>query len=516
MNHLLYNNYKDKGYKTIKECLEDANIVCSNLKTIRQFANSLVDRVECYHPKARKNVYLYSPKSCRILTDFAQKSKTEKSKISNLLKFGVDNPAKLEKNKKLLSDINKANSEERIIKRNQTNLERYGTLNFINSNKAKQTLINKFGSEEKYHQYMSEERHTRFEREVAEFCKNNDCRMFSREYEPCIKHSADFLMKCVNKADIKFLMFKNIKFIKNSDVNRLNQVLEEFGKNYSHTSIGEKEIADFLKNLGINIVENSKEIIPPKEIDIYVPEKQLAIEFDGLYYHSSKFNDNKNYHLEKTLTCEEKGIRLIHIYEDEWLFKRPIVESIIKSALGIYEERIYARKCEVRKLDDSAFRAFCNENHIQGEASSSERLGLYYNNTLVQAVGFCKSRFSKNEIELIRMVTKLNTQVIGGFSKLMKHFGKNCISFIDRRLFDGKGYKTSGFQYIQTNKPSYFYIKNFNRFYRMNFTKTSIKKKFPNQYDSSLTEEENMKNLGYYRLYDCGTIKVAYSPNLKN
>ena len=280
---------------------------------------------------------------------------------------------------------------------------------------------------------------------------------------------------------------------------------------YNHTSVGEKEIYSFIKSIyNSEIIENDRKTIYPKELDIYIPKKNLAIEFDGLYFHSTKFGKDKNYHLSKTLACEEKGIRLIHIFEDEWLFKRPIVESIIKSALGIYEQKIFARKCVVKELDDKTFKQFCNENHIQDECSSSERIGLFYNDELVQAVGFSKSRFSKNETELVRMVTKLNTQVVGGFSRLMKHFGKNCISYIDRRLFDGKGYQSSGFKYVCTNRPNYYYVKELDRYHRMNFTKKNIAKKFPKEFDEKLTEEKNMKKLGFYRMYDCGTIKVKY------
>lgn len=505
----MYFDLEGKGYKTLNEILNENDVIISNKKPVRQFALSL-DKIQCYHPKAHQNVNLYSPKNQELILDFISKSKAEKSKTTNMLKYGVEHHSQLEETKKKLSEINKANSKERTIKRNKTNMERYGTCDFINSDKAKQTLINKYGSWENYLSYMGEERKNRFEKEIEEFCNKNDCKMFSRQYEPCIKHSADFLMKCLENTDITLLEYKNIKFIKNCDIEVLDKTINEFGKNFSHISVGEKEISSFISDFNFDIIENDRNIISPKELDIYIPQKNLAIEFDGLYFHSTKFGKDKNYHLNKTLACEEKGIRLIHIFEDEWLFKRPIVESIIKSALGIYEQKIFARNCKVKEINDKTFRNFCNENHIQGESSSSERIGLFYNDKLVQAVGFCKSRFSKNETELVRMVTKLNTQVVGGFSRLMKHFGKDCISYIDRRLFDGKGYKSSGFEYICTNGPNYYYVKELDRYYRMNFTKKNIAKKFPNEFDEKLTEEQNMEKLGYYRFYDCGTVKVKY------
>ena len=349
---------------------------------------------------------------------------------------------------------------------------------------------------------------------VEKYCKENNCSLFTEIFGTSTDHSRKTLDFCMDNLGIKLINYKTVLYIKNEDIEPLKKELEKVG--YNHTSVSEKEMSDFIKSIcNYEILENDRNIISPKELDIYIPQKNLAIEFDGLYFHSTKFGKDSDYHLGKTLACEEKGIRLIHIFEDEWLFKKPIIKSIIKSALGIYEHKIFARKCEVKKIDDKTFRNFCNENHIQGECSSSERIGLFYENELVQAVGFCKSRFSKNETELVRMVTRLNTQVLGGFSRLMKHFGKDCISYIDRRLFDGKGYKSSGFEYVCTNRPNYYYVKELDRYYRMNFTKKNIAKKFPKEFDEKLTEEQNMEKLGFYRMYDCGTIKVKYKGNQK-
>lgn len=368
--------------------------------------------------------------------------------------------------------------------------ELYGDENYKNTDKVKQTLYEN--------------------RKI--FCEENNCSEFSKIFKSKYEHGNKTLKSCMDKLGIKLINYKTVLYIKDEDVPKLQNELNNV--NYHHESIAEKETVEFVKSIcDYEILENDRNIISPKELDIYIPQKNLAIEFDGLYFHSTKFGKDSNYHLGKTLACEEKGIRLIHVFEDEWLFKRPIVESIIKSALGIYEQKIFARKCEVKEIDDKTFRNFCNENHIQGECSSSERIGLFYKNELVQAVGFCKSRFSKNETELVRMVTKLNTQVLGGFSRLMKHFGKDCISYIDRRLFDGKGYKSSGFEYVCTNRPNYYYVKELDRYYRMNFTKKNIAKKFPKEFDEKLTEEQNMEKLGFYRMYDCGTIKVKYTPN---
>lgn len=505
-----YNNLVSQNYKTLNEILDDNYIPRSQIKSIRKYADFL-DKESAYYPKARKEVNFYSKETVQKIIEFANLSKGDKCKQINLLSYGIENVSQLENVRKSVSKKNKANSEERTIKRNKTNMERYGTCNFVNSDKTKQTIIKKYGSIKNYNLEMGKRRKERFATASEKFCKENDCSMFSEIFEVGVKHKDTTMEWCLNQTNVKLLTFENVFYIKNSDIPLINEQLDKIGKNYSHSSKDEQEIIKFIKSkYDGKIIENDRNIIFPKELDIYIPNKNVAIEFDGLYWHSTEHQKNKNYHLNKTISCEEKHIRLIHIFEDEWRNKQDIVKSIILSSLGIYEQKIFARKCEIKEIDDSVFRNFCNENHIQGECNSSERLGLFYNGELVQCVGFGKSRFTKNENELIRMVTKLNTQVIGGFSKLMKHYGKNCISYIDRRLFDGKGYNSSGFEYILTNKPNYYYTKKFERFYRMNFTKQNIAKKFPNEYNPNLTEEQNMENLGYYRIYDCGTIKVKW------
>lgn len=366
--------------------------------------------------------------------------------------------------------------------------ELYGDENYKNTDKVKQTLYEN--------------------RKI--FCEENNCSEFSKIFKSKFEHGTKTLTSCMNKLGIKLINYKTVLYIKNEDIPRLQNELDNI--NYYHESISEKELVDFIKSIcDYDVIENDRSVISPKELDAYILNKKVAIEYDGLYFHSTAIQKDKNYHLNKTLACEEKGIRLIHIFEDEWKYKKEIVKSIISSALGIYQQKIFARKCEVKEIDNKTFKEFCNKNHIQGECNSSDRLGLFYNGELVQAVGFSKSRFSKNEIELVRMVTKLNTQVVGGFSRLMSHYNKDCISYIDRRLFNGSGYNASGFEYVQTNKPNYYYTKELDRYYRMNFTKKNIAKKFPNDFDPKLTEEENMKKLGFYRIYDCGTIKVKWT-----
>ena len=167
-----------------------------------------------------------------------------------------------------------------------------------------------------------------------------------------------------------------IYLIKKSDLNKI----EDYFKTASDyaTSNEEKDLLDFIKDLTTEkIISNDKSIINPYELDIYIPSKNLAFEFDGIYYHSNQFKD-KMYHYNKTKLCEEKGIRLIHVFEDDWRFKQNIVKSMIKSSLGIYDRKIFARKCEIKNILVSEYRNFMNENHLQGYIFREIGIGIDY------------------------------------------------------------------------------------------------------------------------------------------
>ena len=276
---------------------------------------------------------------------------------------------------------------------------------------------------------------------------------------------------------------------------------------FNQKSKGEDEIASFVESLGFDIIRNDREIIYPQELDIYIPSKNLAIEFDGLYWHSTLKKSDPNYHLNKTIECEKKGIRLIHIFEDEWVEKREIVEDIIKAALGIYN-KIYARECKVVIVDSKTQESFLNENHIQGYVKAKYGYGLIHKGELISLATFSKSRYSNEDWELIRYVNKKDLSVIGGFSRLLNHFKRDhkgsIVTYSDRRLFTANTYR-SCFEFAGTTNPDYFYVKNNRRYNRQLFQKKNLVKKYP-QY-SKYTEEQIMRELGYYRIYGCGNWK---------
>ena len=324
--------------------------------------------------------------------------------------------------------------------------------------------------------------------------------------------------------DIRLLNLKIIKFnndarfyIEESNLPILSDFFsktDECGKSYS-----EKELVDFVKSIySDEIMENTKRIIPPKELDIYIPKMKLAIEYNGLYWHDENHVD-RNYHLTKTNMCNKKGMDLIHVFEDDWLYKKEIVKSMIASRLGIYKEKIFARKCQIKEIEKDQAKIFFDENHLQGFAYGDLYLGLMFNNELIQCICINKKGWHDGNVELTRMVTKLNTQVVGGFSKLMKHISdyieyKSITSYVYKAWFNGKGYIESGFKIVKENNPSYSYVVNGRRVHKSHFRKNKIKKMFERGelkfYDSNKTEHEIMKENKIYRIYDCGTTKVIY------
>jgi hypothetical protein len=281
----------------------------------------------------------------------------------------------------------------------------------------------------------------------------------------------------------------------------------------------ENEINDFITNeLHLKTITSSRKILNGKEIDIYIPSLRIAIEFNGLYWHSELFL-SEHYHNDKTNDCNNKGIQLIHIFEDEWLSKKNITKSRLKNILGLTKNKMYARKCFIKEIPFSESKKFLNKNHLQGSVNASINLGLYNNDELVSLMNFNKPRSGVggkyDGYELSRFCNKLDVSVIGGASKLLKHFIKEyepneIRSYADRRWSQGNMYEMLKFTKTHINRPNYWYIINKERFHRFNFRKSKLKEMGYNI--EGKTEREVMLENKIYRIYDCGTITYSYKP----
>jgi Zn finger protein HypA/HybF involved in hydrogenase expression len=314
--------------------------------------------------------------------------------------------------------------------------------------------------------------------------------------------------------------------------NRSNKIISalttkmNMNTTHKYTSIAENEIADYIKNeLNVDIEIGNRKLLNGKELDIYIPSKKIAIEYNGLLWHSEFFgHKDKYYHLYKTEQCEKLGIQLIHIFEDEWKYKQNIVKARLKHIIGTSANRIYARKCEVKELNKKTEKKFLEQYHIQGSARAKVKLGLFNNGNLVAVMTFgdlrkqLGSTKQDNTYELIRFATK--GAVVGGADKLFKYFIKTynpttIISYADRRWSMGKLYEVLGFNRVSTGKPNYWYMLGYeNRLHRYIFRKSELKSF--KHYNPNKTELEIMIEAGYDRIWDCGSLKYKWSSELIN
>ena len=291
---------------------------------------------------------------------------------------------------------------------------------------------------------------------------------------------------------------------------------------YPSASFCEDSVADFIRTMvSGTILRSDKLIIPPQQLDIVVPDKKLAVEVNGLYWHSDAVRSDTRYHLSKTIACAKQGIQLFHIWEHEWYNKRHIVESMLRHAVGCTTSVVHARKCKLVSVSSKDARQFLNNNHLSGYVGSKINIGLEYNNELVFMMTLSKSRYSNHEYEMYRMCSKLNTSVVGGASKAFKHFIKlynpaSVVSYSDRRWASGNTYNKLGFSMSHHSAPNYQYFKNGSCELqsRVKFQKHKLEKLLP-VFDASLTEVVNMRNNGYSRVWDCGnTVWVWSKPHL--
>ena len=410
-------------------------------------------------------------------------------------KYGVDNPMKSDLVKNILKNslmtkygVNHySKTDEYKRKYKETCNNKYGV-----DNASKSKIVKEIISDIKFNSYNSIDKYKSLLSKDYDIISYNRDRIFNIYHRTCGENFKIFIGTFSDR-----IRSNNIICTKCNPVDQLS-------------SGREIELKQFLKSKDINFVENSYEIISPLSLDIYIPELKLAFEFNGVYWHSELFK-NKHYHINKTKICEDVGIKLIHVWEDDWVYKNNIIKSVILNKIGKNETTIYARKCVLKVVEDiKLVKNFLNDNHIQGYSHSNIKLGLYYENKLVSLMTFGKKR--KN-MELVRFCNKLNTNVVGGSSKLFKYFIKNykfefIESFSDTSIFSGDMYSYLGFKFINNTPINYHWVVDGIRRHRFSFNKKSLVK---GGHDSNLSESEIMKSLGYYKIWECGMKKWIYT-----
>lgn len=316
-----------------------------------------------------------------------KKLSREKAKNTCIEKYGVSNYAKTQEYKDKLKKIF---------------LDHYGVEHYVETDeykeKTKQSILNKYGvdSYAKTKEYK-ELRRKQKENKIKElgYVSFNQS-TFKPEYLNLLynkEKSIDFVK------DKKYSLKELTKIFEASETSILHWINRNDLRDYINWDDNhyEKEIQTYLKDNNIEFEIRNRKILEGLELDIYIPSKKIGIEFNGNYYHSSLFKE-KNYHLDKAKKCEEKGIRLIQIWEYEWddnKTKNKIL-SLLNIALNINPNKIYARECKIKQITNKEAKVFNNENHLQGHRNAQVTYGLFYKDKLVQLMSFSKSKWNKN------------------------------------------------------------------------------------------------------------------------
>lgn len=285
----------------------------------------------------------------------------------------------------------------------------------------------------------------------------------------------------------------------------------------NHLSHAEDEICELISKF-YPIERNNRTILNGLEIDLFVPSLNIGIEYNGLRWHSETFGKDKNYHLNKLNIANNKGVKLIQIFEDEYINHKEIVLNKIKHILNINKinkNKIYGRKCITKKITNTEAEAFLTKNHIQGYKRSKVHFGAFLGDKLVGVMSFTNNN---KEWVLERFASDLEYICVGVggklFSTFLKEYNPDIVSsFADRRwtINNNNLYTKLGFKLDKFIKPDYKYYKSgseINRIHKFNFRKQILNRKYG--FPLTMTETEMTKKLGYDRIWDCGLIKYVW------
>lgn len=471
--------------------------------------------------------------SCSVLCSNRSDDKKKKIKSSLIINHGVDVPIRSNKIRQKIKEChirkygvdNYAKTDEFIKKVQNTNKNKYGTewqitrehvkksrnRHFVDNKekiltKRKNTCLKKYGYE-----------YPVFSDLVKDKIKNTCLKRYNRPSSKQKHFSDQDWQKLINDEYLKTEHLLNNKTL-SEIATELSMSLSTISRQFDnlnieklnfYSSVQERQLAQFLINVGINIELRNRSLISPFELDIVIPSQKIAIEFCGLYWHN-ELNKKPNYHKCKLDACNKIGYRLITIFEDEWNNNNELVKIKLLNILKKDNSRkIYGRKCHVNIVENKEKINFLNENHIQGAGPGSITYGLTYQNELVAIMTFIKK--STDMYELNRYATK--GIVSGGFTKLLNHFKNNHVwkiitSFADLRWSNGDVYCNTGWILDKKIKPDYEYVINGKRYHKFGFRHRSLIKKLKN-YDPTLSEHQNCLNNNIFRIYDCGKLKFV-------
>lgn len=445
--------------------------------------------------------------------DFASQSsdKKEKAKMTFQERYGVDNPSQVDSIKK---------------KRERTFQERFNTSNPFAApeikEKIKRTHRRKRGVD-------NPQQDTEIKRRTADvFISNYTQEVTERRERTTLeahnvakymhKHIPEESLRLLNSPDWlkeqhynKELTFKEISVLLGVSVHPIYMAFKKFNipalRHFQ--SMAEKEIAEFLSGLGLEVESRLRSIIPPHELDIYLPDHKVAIEYHGLYWHCESQIKDRDYHRKKWEACHERGIRLIQIFENEWSSKKRVVQSLLRSMFG-QSKQFPIETARVVRVQPGLERKFLERNHIQGYVSSDIAYGLAVEKRLVALMSFGKPRCVEDQgWKMLRFCPMLNCDVAGGAARMLRHFQKkhpgSIVSRCDLRWENGDVYEDLGFTFSRYTPPVHWYFSNGMELFPGLGAKKILAGKL-GAFDPELTEYENMLVNGYDRIWDCGNV----------
>lgn len=415
---------------------------------------------EIAYQKYNKNIKNGGYYSC------SSKCSQDKVKQTSLIKYGSEYYAKTDEYKKRAKETNiekygneyYLGSDEGINKIKETILEKYGVDNPFKSkeiqNKIKSTNIEKWGVD---NPSKSEEIKNKIGLKTSKVWNEKYKRYYKENHDLDIISYKDSIYnikcnKCNSEYEIhKFLLANRI--LLNTEICTSCNVLRDGSSGY------ENELKSYIKSIySGEIIENSRSIINPYELDIYLPEIGIAIEFNGLYWHSDKYKSN-NYHLIKYEMCLLNEIELIQVWEDDWLYKNNIVKSILNKKINNRFD-IDSSLCDLRMVNNKLASDFLSKNHLKGVSKSKINIGLFYKNEIISIMSFNRTRGDK--YILTRYCNKLNFNINGASLKLLSYFKEN-INFEELVVYHDKSlgfcnYEELGFKKIIDGRPEFSYI----------------------------------------------------------
>lgn len=459
-------------------------------ENIKKAIQAVIERKDEIVEKRKKTV------KTKYGVDYYTQTKEYRDKVknTNLIRYGVE-----------------SSNQATIVKEKmrQSKLERYGDANYNNREKYKETFRKNFNAEDNILKLES--------KNIEKY--GVPVRAWTH-YKNYTNLNPEFVkLHFVTETNLfkfkEFVDYFEIPYLKTAyDIKErleFKDILNEH--HYNTLSHVEKELFEWFPVE--DKVSNNRKVLDGLEIDIYSPSLKLGIEYDGIYWHSTAVQEDPNYHIKKLNLAESKGITLYNIFEN--IDDLDIWKSMILNKLG-QSRRIYARKCEVRRVDYHDIREFLAENHLQGAVASPINYALYYEDELVEVMTFKRPRFTKDyDFELLRLCTKKGITVVGGASKLFSAFRReyptaSVISYANRRWSRGDVYRQLGFELLKLSAPNYWYVRGDEVLSRYQAQKHKLPQILGESFDPEFSESENMQQAGFERIYDCGNLVFGFQP----